>query len=77
MDEHENDNYAGGTHLKMFFDQNVCAILIPGSNKFLHNSFVGLLTMVCTVWLDTNTDAKLLYALNMCLLIHRCNTCTN
>ena len=40
-----------------------------------HKLFVGLLTTVCTVWLDTNTSAKLLHALKY-VSLDRCNMCT-
>ena len=73
-------NTVGGNLLKMLFrsefsrdsEFNVKRPPPP------HKSFVGLLTMVCTVWLDTNTRAELLYALkyvshdryNMCTVLY-------
>ena len=76
MDENDmiSRNTVGGTRLKIVF-RFFCRILNLGSTKFPHKSFLGLLTKVCSVWVDTNTSAKLLYALKY-VSLDRCNMCT-
>ena len=72
--EMTSTNTCGGDSLKTLFRSEFSCNSESGVKLFAPQSFVGLPTPVCPVWIDTNTSANLLYALKYVSLV-RCNTC--
>ena len=66
---------SGETFWRFCLDHTFRGIPNPETNGFPQKSFVGLLTTVCAVWLDTNTSVKLLHALKY-VSLDRCNMST-